>query len=49
MSPRHLRRDFNPNSIAGGGGKMGHATQTLVKSARIRTIKHFFNKTNIPV
>ena len=31
-------KSINPNNIKGGGdGKIGHVTQTLVKSACIRT------------
>ena len=41
---------INPNSFFfGGGGKIGHAMQNLVKSACIRTIiTLILNNTNIP-
>ena len=32
----------NPNHIGGGGGKLSHATQNLVKSARVRIIISLF-------
>ena len=40
----HILLNINPNW--GGGGKIHHATQNLVKRARVRTIvKLFINKT----
>ena len=40
---------LTPNILRGGGGKLSHAMQNLVKSARVRTIINYYNKTYIPV
>ena len=37
---KNYNKNINSNHIVGGGGKLYHATQKLVKTARVQTNSH---------